>query len=180
PSCDWQRRAECLKYLNECGYQTGTGTMSSLPGQTINDLAHDIVFFNESKAVMIGMGPYLSHPDTPLAKCDLIFNQDKLERALDMIAVTRLYLHDVNIASTTALEALADDGREQGILAGANVVMPNVTDVTRRKSYQLYSGKPGLDETSLAAKERLDCALAAIGEEIDYATRGDSPRAQGE
>lgn len=154
--------------------------MSSLPGQTINDLAHDIVFFNESKAVMIGMGPYLSHPDTPLAKCDLISNQDKLERALDMIAVTRLYLHDVNIASTTALEALAADGREQGILAGANVVMPNVTDVTRRKSYQLYSGKPGLDETSLAAKERLDAALAAIGEKIDYATRGDSPRAQGE
>ncbi|MBR2920335.1 MAG: [Kiritimatiellae bacterium] len=180
PSCDWRRRAECLKYLNECGYQTGTGTMSSLPGQTINDLAHDIVFFNESKAVMIGMGPYLSHPDTPLAKCDLISNQDKLERALDMIAVTRLYLHDVNIASTTALEALAADGREQGILAGANVVMPNVTDVTRRKAYQLYSGKPGLDETSLAAKERLDAALAAIGEEIDYATRGDSPRAQGE
>ncbi len=178
PSCDWERRVECLNHLDECGYQVGTGTMSSLPGQTIRDLARDVVFFSEAKAVMIGMGPYLSHPDTPLAERDAISGGEKLERALDMIAVTRLYLHDVNIASTTALEALAKDGRERGILAGANVVMPNVTDVTRRQSYQLYSGKPGLDETSLAAKERLDCALAAIGEAIDYSSRGDSLRAR--
>jgi biotin synthase len=94
-----------------------------------------------------------------------------------MIAVARLYLHDVNIASTTALEALAADGRERGILAGANVVMPNVTDTQWRGSYQLYSGKPGINEASAAAKERLDAVLSAIGEVIDYDTRGDSPRA---
>lgn len=180
PSCDWSRRVRCLEYLNECGYQTGTGTMSSLPGQTVRDLARDIVFFGESEAVMIGMGPYLSHPDTPLAKCDAVSAGDKLERALDMIAVARLYLHDVNIASTTALEALAADGRVRGILAGANVVMPNVTDTQWRGSYQLYSGKPGTNEASAAAKERLDAALSAIGEVIDYDTRGDSPRAASE
>lgn len=178
-SCDWSRRVECIECLNACGYQTGTGTMSSLPGQTVRDLARDIVFFGESGAVMIGMGPYLPHPDTPLAARDAYARDVKLERALDMIAVTRLYLHDVNIASTTALEALAPDGRERGVVAGANVVMPNVTDVRRRASYQLYSGKPGMDETSAAAKNRLDAAMAAIGEEIDYSTRGDSPRALG-
>ncbi|MBO5905676.1 MAG: [FeFe] hydrogenase H-cluster radical SAM maturase HydE [Kiritimatiellae bacterium] len=177
-SCDWSRRVQCLYDLNECGYQTGTGTMSSLPGQTMRDLARDIAFFNEVGAVMIGMGPYLSHPQTPLAKLDNITASEKLERALDMIAVTRLYLHDVNIASTTALEALARDGRERGVLAGANVVMPNVTDVSKRSAYQLYSGKPGLDESSYAAKGRLDASLAEIGEEIDYLTRGDSPKAK--
>lgn len=176
-SCDWERRAACLASLNRCGYQTGTGTMSSLPGQTIRDLARDIVFFDEAGAVMIGMGPYLPHPDTPLAVRDETPAHVKLERALNMIAVTRLYLHDVNIASTTALEALAPDGRERGVLAGANVVMPNVTDVERRGSYRLYAGKPGIDETSLAAKERLDASLAAIGERINYEGRGDSPRA---
>lgn len=177
-TCDWARRVQCLRDIKECGFQTGTGTMSSLPGQTIGDLARDVMFFAESGAVMIGMGPYLSHPDTPLAGHDKVPLSDKLERALDMIAVTRLYLHDVNIASTTALEALASDGRERGILSGANVVMPNVTDVSRRGAYQLYSGKPGLDESSFEAKRRLDASLAAIDEEIDYATRGDSPLAR--
>lgn len=172
----WERRVKCLEALHGCGYQVGTGTMSALPGQSVGDLAADIVFFGRVDAHMIGMGPYIPHPETPLAKLDAGYSpSERLAIALNMISATRLYLHDVNIASTTALEALAPDGREQGVLAGANVVMPNVTDVEYRKGYQLYSGKPGLSETSLAAKASLERRLEAIGESIDYATRGDSP-----
>ena len=172
----WDRRVNCLKDLRKCGYQVGTGTMSSLPWQTLDDLAGDIAFFGEVDADMIGMGPYIPHPETPLAASDTRrTGKERLLLALNMISVTRLYLHDVNIASTTALEALAPDGREQGILAGANVVMPNVTDVEYRAGYQLYSGKPGLSEASFASKSRLDANLAAIGEVIDYSSRGDSP-----
>ncbi len=172
----WERRLKCLKDLRECGYQVGTGTMSSLPRQTLGDLAADIAFFGEVDADMIGMGPYIPHPDTPLAAIDTRRTcEERLMLALNMISVARLYLHDVNIASTTALEALAPDGRVQGVLAGANVVMPNVTDVEFRPGYQLYSGKPGLSEVSHEAKTRLDADLAAIGEVIDYSSRGDSP-----
>ena len=124
------------------------------------------------------MGPYIAHHETPLAKYDEVARTVKLERALDMITVTRLYLHDVNIASTTALEALAPDGRERGVLSGANVVMPNVTDIETRPSYQLYPGKPGLDEASAEANARLCASMRRIGEEIDFLTRGDSPKAK--
>ena len=172
----WERRVKCLEYLHECGYQVGTGIMNALPFQSVDDLAKDIEFFAEVDAAMIGMGPYIPHPATPLAELDCGYlPSERLAVALNMISVTRLYLHDVNIASTTALEALAPNGRELGILAGANVVMPNVTDVEYRQGYQLYSGKPGLSETSLASKLSLETRLAAIGESINYASRGDSP-----
>ena len=91
-----------------------------------------------------------------------------------MIAVTRLHLHDVNIAAATALQALAPDGRERGIRAGANVIMPNITDTKYRRSYQLYAGKPCLDENAGLCKGCLERRLAAIGETVDYGHRGDS------
>ena len=174
----WSRRVECLRALRRTGYQVGTGTMSALPGQTPQDLARDILFFGEIDADMIGMGPYLPHPDTPLGRTTealAVTNEDRLRIGLNMIAATRLYLHDVNIAATTALQALAPDGREQGILAGANVLMPNVTDVAYRRRYQLYAGKPALDETADGTRQALDKSLAAIGERLNLDGRGDSP-----
>jgi biotin synthase len=102
-------------------------------------------------------------------------NAERLRLGLNMIAATRLYLHDINIAATTALQALADNGREQGVLAGANVMMPNVTDVGYRRSYQLYAGKPCLDENALACRGCLERRLALLGERINYGQRGDSP-----
>ena len=92
-----------------------------------------------------------------------------------MIAVTRLYLHDVNIAATTALQALDDRGRERGILAGANVMMPNVTDTEYRENYQLYANKPCLDENSAKCRNCLNWRVLAIGEKINWGERGDSP-----
>lgn len=170
----WRRRVECLHALRRCGYQVGTGVMCALPGQTMADLARDVAFYAEVDADMIGMGPYIPHPDTPLGKDIVLDAADKARRlflALKLIAATRLYLHDVNIAASTALQALAEDGRERGILAGANVIMPNVTDTCHRAEYALYAGKPGFDET--AAAPRLAESLRAIGEEMEEG-RGDS------
>ncbi len=175
-SHSWERRVECLRALRRCGYQVGTGVMSALPGQTPDDLARDIVFFGEIDADMIGMGPYIPHCDTPLGRtAPELPASERLRLGLNMISATRLYLHDVNIASTTALQALAPDGREQGILAGANVMMPNITDTKYRRSYQLYDGKPCLDENALMCRGCLERRLALLGESVGYGRRGDSP-----
>ena len=172
----WERRVECLRALRRCGYQVGTGVMCGLPGQTYDDLARDIEFFAEMDVDMIGMGPYIPHPDTPLGTRHqaLGTRHQALTLGLKMIAVTRLHLHDVNIAAATALQALAPDGRERGIRAGANVIMPNITDTKYRRSYQLYAGKPCLDENAGLCKGCLERRLAAIGETVDYGHRGDS------
>ncbi len=172
------RRIECLKKLKKLGYQTGSGVMIGLPGQTLDHLAHDVEFFHAMDLDMIGMGPYLPHRDTPLGKeIELTpeYAAKQLKLGLKMIAVTRLYLHDVNIAATTALQALDDRGREQGILAGANVMMPNVTDTEYRGNYQLYENKPCLDENSSRCRNCLNFRILAIGEKINWKQRGDSP-----
>lgn len=173
--CSWARRVECLRAIKRCGYQLGTGVMCALPGQTMADLARDIAFYAEVDADMIGMGPYIPHPDTPLAaKAPRMADEERLLLGLKMIAVTRLYLHDVNIAASTALQALAHDGRERGILAGANVIMPNVTDTKWRRSYTLYDGKPCLDENAKMCQGCLERRVASIGEHLLYGQLGDS------
>ena len=150
--------------------------MAGLPGQTMDDLAADIEFFAAEDLDMIGMGPYIPHPDTPLAAEAADWNAAAaLALGLKMIAVTRLHLHDVNIAAATALQALAEDGRERGVMAGANVIMPNVTAVAHRRDYSLYANKPCCDETAALCRGCLDRRLAAVGEHLLYGKRGDSP-----
>jgi len=127
---------------------------------------------------MIGMGPYIPHQDTPMY--DWIENfeaikDQQLELGLKMIACARLLLKDVNIASTTALQALHPLGREQGLQAGANIVMPNITDTKYRANYKLYDGKPCMDEQGEQCKECMGCRVKSIGEEIGYNEHGDSP-----
>lgn len=174
----YDRRLECLQMLGDIGYYVGTGVMIGLPGQTIDHLAEDIMFFKQIDADMIGMGPYIPHHDTPLA-CLLgefeTIKQDQFELALRMIAVTRIFLRDVNIASTTALQALDNSGRELGLKAGANIIMPNVTDTTYRRGYQLYDNKPCLDENASMCRTCLEGRILSIGETIGYNKMGDSP-----
>lgn len=139
---------------------------------------HDLEFFKSLDVDMIGMGPYIVHHDTPLGRQFPDAGSDagrQLELGLKMIAVTRLHLRNVNIASTTALQALAPNGRELGLLAGANVIMPNIGDLAYRKGYLLYENKPGTDENAGTAREKLERAVAAIGESIAYDEWGDSP-----
>ena len=173
---DFDTRVGCLDTLRNVGYQVGSGVMIGLPGQTTADLAQDIRFFRDHDIDMIGMGPYVLHSETPLAeRVDAINPVTQLELGLKMIAVTRLVLRDVNIAATTALQALHPTGREMGLQAGANIIMPNLTDTPYRKAYQLYEGKPCMDEDSTMCRGCLQKRVADIGETIGLGQWGDSP-----
>ena len=158
--CSFERRLGCIRALKRLGYVTGSGVMIGIPGQTVEDLARDIVFYGEEGLDMVGMGPYVPHPQAALPGAEgqqaynsksgagLGYGQQAYDSkrnfgmALRMIALTRLYLHGVNIVAATALEALdPEGGRNRGIEAGANVVMPVLTPERYRKGYDLYPGK---------------------------------------
>ena len=160
--CSFDRRLGCIRTLKKLGYVTGSGVMIGLPGQTIRDLANDIVFYGAENLDMVGMGPYIEHaeaplrelagssssgslrgiPRHPLARTSALVPSSSLDLTLRMIALTRLYLHTVNIVAATALEALdPEGGRNRGIEAGANVVMPVLTPEKYGCNYDLYPGK---------------------------------------
>ena len=141
-TCSFDRRLNCIRTLKRVGFVTGSGVMIGLPGQTLGDLARDIVFYGEEDLDMVGMGPYVPTPGTPLADAGAAVRPGDLALACRMIALTRLYLHDVNIVAATALEALDPaGGRSRGLDAGANVMMPNLTPPQYGNSYRLYPGK---------------------------------------
>ena len=175
---DFETRIECLRRLRKVGYQVGTGVMIGLPFQTTDDLVNDLLFFKNMDIDMIGMGPYLFHSDTPLDQYRKEWEVTKLElleRGLKMIAVTRIHLKDVNIAATTALQALKHTGREAGLMAGANIIMPNATDTEYRESYQLYENKPCTDENASMCRGCLERRITGIGEQVAFNEWGDSP-----
>ncbi len=169
-------RLQCLTDLRELDYQVGTGVMIGLPGQTPADLVADIRFFRDHDIDMIGMGPYIPHSETPLAAAASgLDHKRRLQLGLTMIALTRIALRDVNIAATTALQALDPKGREQGLAAGANIIMPNLTDTKYREGYQLYDGKPCMDENAGMCRFCLEGRIASVGERVGYGEHGDSP-----
>ncbi|MGB8603087.1 MAG: [FeFe] hydrogenase H-cluster radical SAM maturase HydE [Rhizomicrobium sp.] len=170
-------RVDCLKSLRAIGYQVGTGVMIGLPGQTVEDLADDILFFASMDIDMIGMGPFIPHPETPL--CDAVVPplKERILLSLLMIAATRFRLPDVNIAATTALQALDPVGREKGLKFGANVMMPQITPQSVRRDYQLYPGKPCLDENAIECRSCLEARIAMAGRKIGYNAWGDSRHA---
>ncbi|MDD4203297.1 MAG: [FeFe] hydrogenase H-cluster radical SAM maturase HydE [Candidatus Omnitrophica bacterium] len=172
---DHKNRLKCLKMLGEIGYQVGTGVMIGLPFQTYENLADDILFFKEWDIDMIGMGPYIVHKDTPLASLDNNTPETNFMLGLKMIALARIYLKDVNIAATTALQALDPLGREKGLQAGANIIMPNITPVEYRANYLLYEDKPCLDENAAMCRSCLENRISSIGETIGFCQWGDSP-----
>ena len=171
----FETRRECLRTLRRAGYQVGTGVMIGLPFQTHENLVDDIQFFKDEDVAMIGMGPYVPHGDTPLVP-GAHNPEENFRLGLVMIALTRLVLKDVNIAAATALQTLDPSGREKGILAGANIIMPNITPTEYRKFYQLYDNKPCLDENARKCRSCLETRVRhASGDEIGYGQWGDSP-----
>jgi biotin synthase len=173
-------RVRCLTDLRRLGYQVGTGVMIGLPGQTIEDLANDVLFFRDLDVDMIGMGPYVLHEQTPLSEHTDNSDEEKRQRfelGLRMIAVCRLAMPDINIASTTALQALHPKGRELGLRAGANIVMPIITPPKYRKHYQLYQGKPCIEDSADECQQCLAKRIESVGDTVGYAQWGDSPHA---
>ena len=172
----WAARRDCLRTLRELGYVVGTGVMIGLPGQTTADLASDIRFFIDEDIDMVGMGPFIPAPGTPLGDAEGTPSATRrLELALRMIAATRICLENVNIAAATALQAIDPEGREKGLMAGANVVMPNITPRKYRESYSLYPGKPCTGESSDECRGCLERRIASIGGEIAWGERADPP-----
>lgn len=172
---DYEKRVETLYNLQKLGYMTGTGVMIGLPFQDIEDLADDLLFMKKMDIDMVGMGPYIEHEDTPLYQYkDLLLPlEERFFLSLKMIAVLRILMRDVNIASATALQAINPDGREEGIRVGANVLMPNITPHKYHKSYNLYKGKPEIVPETDNYIKNLELQIAAAGDKIGFGEKGD-------
>ena len=167
-------RFEILHQLKELGYETGSGVMIGIPGQTYTTLANDIDTFRQYDMDMIGVGPYIANPQAPLeqngigyevAPEDQVHNTEMM--TYKVIALTRLVCPEANIPSTTALATInKKSGRELGLSRGANIVMPNVTPVEYRTKYEIYPGKACLNETAKQCQGCLAARIASIGRTI--------------
>jgi len=180
PEHDFRRRLECLKSLQEIGYQTGTGVMIGLPFQTLDDLAGDLLFFHDFNIDMCGMGPYIEHADTPLiryAPC-LLPLSERFDLTMKMIAILRIMMKDINIVAATALQAIDPVGREKAVKIGANIIMPNITPGQYRKNYKLYDNKPCTDESADECQSCLEARVGLVDTEIIYGEWGDSKHYQ--
>ena len=167
---DGARRRECLRTLKALGYQTGAGMMVGSPGQTWDCLLDDIAFLEELEPEMIGMGPFVPAAHTPFAR----HPAGSVSLTLRLIALMRLRFPEALIPATTALATLDAHGREAGILAGANVVMPNLSPLAVRGQYSIYDHKASGGSEAAEGLHRLEQDLKKIGYHISYG-RGDSP-----
>ncbi len=174
---DYQARLQCLHLLRKVGYQVGSGVMIGLPFQTVEDLADDLLFLRHHDIDMVGMGPYIEHVDTPLYqyKDQLLPKMDRFYLSLKMVAVLRILMKDINIAATTAMQAIDPMGREKAIKIGANIIMPNLTPTRYRDDYLLYEDKPCTDEDAEECKRCLEVRITMAGSKVGYGEWGDSP-----
>lgn len=168
PELTAANRQSCLRNLKNIGYQTGTGFMVGSPWQTSENLADDLLFIKELNPQMVGIGPFIPHHDTPFADK----TAGTLELTLFLLGVIRLMLPNVLLPATTALGTIASDGRERGILAGANVVMPNLSPVDVREDYLLYDNKLCTGDEAAESVEHLRQSMKKIGYEV-VVSRGD-------
>lgn len=159
PGMSWENRVQCLKILRDQGWEVGTGSMVGLPGQSLETIADDILFFQEIDADMIGIGPFIPNPQTPLAEA----RGDNFLLSRKVLAITRLLLPDSNIPATTAMEALNPEGRILALMSGANVVMPNVTEGDYRGLYVLYPGKICINDTPGHCRSCITGKIESIG-----------------
>ena len=173
PSLSLAHRMDCLRQLKEIGFQVGAGFLVGAPGQTDETLAENLLFLQEFRPHMVGIGPFLPHHETPFAAEP----PGSTAQTLFLLSCIRLMLPQALLPATTALGTAAADGRERGILAGANVVMPNLSPAAVREQYMLYDNKLSSGGESAQGLDRLRSRLGAIGYEIDPG-RGDSPLAR--
>lgn len=172
----YERRIKCLESLKRIGYQVGTGVMIGLPFQTFEHLAQDLLFLKIFDIDMCGMGPYIEHPDTPLYEYrdNLWPLQKRFEVTQNMIAILRIMMPDINIAATTALQAIDKLGREKVIRTGANILMPNITPGIYRNDYKLYDNKPCTDENADDCTRCIEVRVKLADNEVGFGEWGDS------
>jgi biotin synthase len=162
PNSSYEKRFEILSWLKCMGYQVGSGIMIGLPGQTNDIIARDILKFKELDLDMVGNGPFISNPQTPLvgAKCG------DLMSALKLVALTRIVTKNAHIPATTALGTIHPEGRQKAFLCGANVIMPNVTPKEYRKHYLLYPNKICIDERPSDCARCIKVMVEGLGRTI--------------
>ncbi len=166
-----ENRKKCLYNLKELGYQVGSGFMVGSPYQTSENIAEDILFLEELMPDMIGIGPFIPHKDTPFSA----FEQGSEKLTLKLISILRLIFPEALIPSTTALATISQDGRERGLLCGANVVMPNLSPEGARKNYNIYDNKLSVGAESAEGLKSLTDRIQSVGLCVDMG-RGDAPR----
>jgi biotin synthase len=163
-----ENRKQCLFNLKKIGYQVGTGFMVGSPFQTSSNIAEDLIFIKELEPEMVGIGPFIPHHETPFSD----FQKGSLSLTLFLIGLIRLMIPNALIPATTALGTIDGNGREKGILAGANVVMPNLSPVNVRKKYSLYDNKICTGEEAAECRCCLQNRMKKIGYELTV-DRGD-------
>ena len=163
PACQTlENRLQCLRDLKEIDYQTGCGIMVGSPGQTAETLAKDMLFMQDFLPQMVGVGPFLPHQDTPFKSEPA----GSVEMTLFVLALCRIMLPRALMPATTALGTAESDGRKLGVLAGCNVVMPNLSPASVRKKYMLYDNKAGTDLTAQQGIALLRRQMEEIGYEV--------------
>jgi biotin synthase len=169
PGMSFENRRKCLWDLKKIGYQIGAGFMVGLPGQGNEDYVKDLLFLEELKPHMVGIGPFIPHKDTSLANC----SGGTLETTITMLALLRLLLPTVLLPATTALGTIDPTGREKGLKAGANVVMPNLSPVSVREKYSLYDGKICTGDEAAECRMCIEGRIKKAGFTVDT-SRGDN------
>jgi len=168
PGMSYEARQQCLKDIKEVGFQVGAGFMVGLPGQTIKDYVNDLVYLKELQPHMVGIGPFIAQSDTPLAK----ESGGSLEMTCILLSIVRLLLPKVLLPATTALGSLDPKGRERGLKAGGNVVMPNLSPTNVRDKYLLYDGKICTGDEAAHCRGCIEGRINSAGFEVDMG-RGD-------
>ena len=168
PEMSFDNRMRCLRDLREIGYQVGCGFMVGSPFQTTDCLVADLRFIKEFQPHMVGIGPFIRHKDTPFAE----YPDGTVELTLFLLSVIRLLLPKVLLPATTALGTADPTGREKGLMAGANVVMPNLSPVKVRKKYSLYDNKICTGEEAAECRECLSRRVSTVGRRL-VSQRGD-------
>lgn len=168
PDLSLEHRIQCLHDLKQIGYQTGCGFMVGSPYQKTEHMAKDMQFLQKFRPHMVGIGPFIPHHDTPFRE----YEQGSLTQTLTMVALTRLALPGALIPSTTALGTIHPEGRELGLRAGANVIMPNLSPETVRRQYALYNNKKCTGDEAAEGLTNLKHRVADAGYRI-VVDRGD-------
>lgn len=169
PNATFENRIQCLKNLKKIGYQVGSGFMVGLPNQHNSDLVEDLMFLKELNPHMCGIGPFIPHKDTPLAN----EKGGTLEKTTTMLALIRLMLPKILLPATTALGSIDPLGREKGLKAGGNVVMPNLSPTSVREKYSLYDGKICTGDEAAECRACIERRINNSGFNLEI-TRGDS------
>lgn len=168
-----ENRLDHLRYLKKAGYQIGTGNIVGLPGQKPEDILEDIYLAEELQADMVSVSPFIPSKETPFANVPLA----DLGLTLRTIAATRIYLKDVHMPATTALGTLTEGGREMGLDAGANVIMPSFTPHGYKANYSIYDNKICINEHPAHCINCITLRMAAQGYRAS-SERGDSPKSK--